>query len=104
MKNMNVRLSTLWVFAVFNYLYADIITLMDSAMLRQIMAGMIGSIQITEGFLLGGAILIETAIAMVLLSDGRAYPQRLSPTSLNGRRESTASGTARPLRGRTGRE
>jgi hypothetical protein len=68
MKDMKVRLSTLWVFAMFNYLYADMFTLMDPAALREIMTGQIGSIKITQGFLLGGAILIETAIAMVLLS------------------------------------
>jgi hypothetical protein len=68
MKDMKVRLSTLWVFAMFNYLYADMFTLMDPVSLREIMTGQVGSIQITQGFLFGGAILIETAIAMVLLS------------------------------------
>ena len=73
MKNMNVRLSTLWIFAVFNYLYADIVTLMDPDILGQIMTGSIGSMEISEGFLLGGAILVETAIAMVVLSRVLAY-------------------------------
>ncbi len=68
MKDMKIRLSTLWVFAMFNYLYADIVTLMDPAALKEIMTGQIGSMQITQGFLLGAAILMETAIAMVLLS------------------------------------
>ena len=68
MKDMKVRFSTLWVFAIFNYIYADVFTLMDPVAQREIMAGQVGSIQITQGFLLGGAILIETAIAMVLLS------------------------------------
>ncbi|HEU5260006.1 MAG TPA: DUF6326 family protein [Gemmatimonadales bacterium] len=67
-KNMKVRLSTLWVFAIFNYLYADVFTLIDPVALRQIMTGQVGSIQITQGFLFGAAILIETAIVMVLLS------------------------------------
>jgi hypothetical protein len=58
----------MWVFAMFNYLYADVVTLTDPVALRQILTGQVGSMQITQGFLLGSAILMETAIAMVLLS------------------------------------
>ncbi len=68
MKDMRVRFSTLWIFAMFNYLYADVTTLMDPGQLKHIMAGTTGPIKITQGFLLGAAILMETAIAMVLLS------------------------------------
>lgn len=68
MKDMNVRFSTLWIFAMFNYLYADIHSLIDPTTLKEIMTGYIGPLPITQGFLLGSAILIETAIAMVLLS------------------------------------
>jgi cytochrome b561 len=65
---MRVRLSTLWIFAMLNYLYADVVTLMDPAALKTIAAGQVGSIHVTPGFLLGAAVLMETAIAMVLLS------------------------------------
>ena len=68
MRDMKVKLSLLWIFAMFNYLYADVMTLMDSSVLKELMKGYAGHIQITQGFLLGAAILIETAIAMVLLS------------------------------------
>ena len=68
MKDMKVRFSTLWVFAVFNYAYADIHSLIDPTTLKQTMTGYVGSLQITQGFLLGSAILMETSIAMVLLS------------------------------------
>jgi hypothetical protein len=68
MKDMKVRLSTLWLFAMLNYLYADVMTLMDPEGLRAVMSGYAGSMEITQGFLLGAAILMETAIAMVLLS------------------------------------
>lgn len=74
MKDMKVKLSTLWVFAMFNYLYADVASLMDPRNLREIMTGHVGPIEITPGFLLGAAILMETAIAMVLLS--RVLPYR----------------------------
>lgn len=68
MKDMNVRLQTLWIFVMFNYLYADVLGLHDSAVLNEIMTGQVGSLDINQGFLLGAAILMETAIAMVLLS------------------------------------
>jgi hypothetical protein len=68
MKDRKVILSTLWIFAMFNYLYADVVTLMDPAGLKIIMSGYVGSMQITPGFLLGAAVLMETAMAMVLLS------------------------------------
>jgi Family of unknown function (DUF6326) len=67
-KDMKVRLSTLWIFAMFNYLYADVMSLTDPRSREMVTTGSAGSLQITEGFLLGAAILMETAIAMVLLS------------------------------------
>jgi Ni,Fe-hydrogenase I cytochrome b subunit len=68
-----VILSTLWIFAMFNYLYADVYGLFFNPVLqkeltKELLSGYIGSIQITQGFVLVTAILMETAIAMVLLS------------------------------------
>ena len=37
-------------------------------MLEQLMTGSVGGLQITQAWLLGGVILMETAIAMVVLS------------------------------------
>ncbi len=68
MKDTKVLLSTLWIFATFNYLYCDVLTIMDSRVLKQIITGTIGGIKMTQGFLMGAAILIEIPIAMVLLS------------------------------------
>jgi hypothetical protein len=69
---VKTKLSTLWIFAVFNYLYAylyaDVNTLMDPEGLKIIMSGSLGSIYISQWFLLGAAILMETAIVMVFLS------------------------------------
>jgi hypothetical protein len=62
-------LSTLWIFATLNYVYADVFNLyFDTEAIKQVQAGYIGSMRITQGLVLGFAILIETAIAMVLLS------------------------------------
>ena len=62
------RLSTLWVFATLNYLYCDVLTLMDPAKLKQFLAGRVGGMNITQGFLLASAVLMEISLAMVLLS------------------------------------
>jgi hypothetical protein len=66
--DMKVLLSTLWIFAMFNYLYADVLTMYEPGVLEELMTGSVGGIQFTQGFLLGAAILMETAIVMVLLS------------------------------------
>ena len=63
-----VLLSTLWIFAMFNYIYADILSFFEPGNLEAIMTGSIGGLQISQGFLLGAAVLMETATAMVLLS------------------------------------
>ena len=63
-----VLLSTLWIFALFNYMYADILTLMDSTVLQEMMTGTVGGIEMTQEMFLVGAILMETAIVMVVLS------------------------------------
>ncbi len=66
-KDRKVMLSTLWIFAVLNYIYADVFGSKDPEMLKQLITGT-GPLQMTGGFLFWAAILMETAIAMVLLS------------------------------------
>lgn len=68
MKDTRARLSTLWIFAMLNYLYCDIVGLMDSGQLRQFLAGRVGGMDITQEFLLGASVLMELPIAMVVLS------------------------------------
>lgn len=63
-----ILLSTLWIFAILNYLYCDILGIMDVNLLKQYLTGQVGGMTINEGFLLGAAILMEIPIAMVLLS------------------------------------
>jgi hypothetical protein len=60
-----VKLFVLWVFVLINMAYADILSLMDSTSpIRSVMAGN----PLPDGGLLMGAILMETAIAMVILT------------------------------------
>ena len=73
MKDRKVILSTLWIFALFNFAYADILTLYFDHVLQKdawnlFQSGYVGSLQISQGFVLLGAVLMETGIAMVLLS------------------------------------
>jgi hypothetical protein len=63
-----ILLSTLWIFTLLNYLYCDIISLMDSNLLNQYLTGTVNGMEINENFLLGAVILMEIPIAMILLS------------------------------------
>jgi Family of unknown function (DUF6326) len=58
MHDVKVRLSTLWVFVLFNFLYADVMGLFDPRL----------SSQLTQEALLAASFLMEIPIAMVLLS------------------------------------
>ena len=70
---MRSKLSTLWIFATLNYLYCDVVTLMDHNLLRQFLAGNVGGMDISQGFLLAAGVLVEIPIAMVLLSRFLGY-------------------------------
>lgn len=59
------KISALWLFAILTYTYGDVVTLMDPVKH--------GSIQLTQGFLLGGSIFMMIPIAMVLLSRTLQY-------------------------------
>lgn len=60
MSDMKRRISALWLFAMLTYTYGDVVILMDPVKHD--------SIQLTEGFLLGGSIFMMIPITMVLLS------------------------------------
>src|SRR6266849_6153369 len=53
-----MMLFTLWIFATFNYVYADVVTLFDKSV----------ATSLSQGTLFGAAVLVETAIAMIPLS------------------------------------
>ena len=66
--DMKVKLSTLWIFILFNITFLDIHGLLKPGFLEEVMTGTIDGIQMTEELLLLGAIMMEIPIAMVLLS------------------------------------
>ncbi len=66
--DMKPKLSTLWIFVVFNILFLEFHKLLQPGFLEEVMTGFVGGVQMTQGVLLLGAIVLEIPIAMVLLS------------------------------------
>lgn len=60
-------LSTLWIFVMFNMVFADIVGFMNPGALEGIMTGTVG-LEITQELLLVFSILLEIPIAMIFLS------------------------------------
>jgi hypothetical protein len=67
MVDRKAALSTLWIFVMFNFLYADVVALFDVVYNGESNANR-GSIQFTPGTLLGVSVLMEIPMAMVILS------------------------------------
>jgi hypothetical protein len=63
-----VLLSTLWIFVMLNYLYCDILSNMESSVLRDLLSGQVAGMTLNQGFLLGAGVLMEIPTALVLLS------------------------------------
>ncbi|GGQ63598.1 DUF6326 family protein [Couchioplanes azureus] len=68
--------SSLWLFAILNYAYCDILGLYWSEDLAALLTGEIHGIRFTQGFLLGAAILMTIPIGAVLVS--RIAPHRVA--------------------------
>jgi hypothetical protein len=71
---MKALLSTLWIFVLFNIVFRDIHEILRPGFLEEVMTGTVNGVQMTEGFLLLGGMMLEIPIAMVLLS--RVLPYR----------------------------
>lgn len=65
--DMKVKLSILWIFVMFNMVFADIVGFMNPGALEDIITGAVG-FQITQEVLLVFSILLEIPIAMIVLS------------------------------------
>ena len=70
MKDPRSALPWLWVFMLVNFLYCDVVTLFDPAILRNTLADhpAPGSVQMTPEALLAAALLMEVPMAMMVLS------------------------------------
>ena len=67
-EDMKAKLSTLWIFLMFNMVFADIFSFMYPGSLQQIMTGIVDGTKITPEFLLIAAMVTEISITMVFLS------------------------------------
>jgi Family of unknown function (DUF6326) len=68
--DMRILLILLWVFFSVNFMYCDTLSSLEPGVLQNEMAGYVadGSIKVTDGFLLGTAILFEIPFLMIVLS------------------------------------
>lgn len=62
-----MRYSSLWAFTSLNYLYADLVGLMDAEMLNQYQTGIVKDVEIIPGFLTGAAAYMQLPLANVFL-------------------------------------
>lgn len=62
------KLSTLWMFYLFNTIFRDLHEFVEPGFIEQVMTGTFNGIQITEPLLLFGGFVAEVPISMVLLS------------------------------------
>jgi hypothetical protein len=71
-RRVGETLTMLWIFVLFNYVYADIGTIFviftRPELLERLQSGKFGSFHLTEGFVLAGAVMMEICIAMIPLS------------------------------------
>ena len=63
------KFSNLWIFAILNYLYCDVVGLMDANLLCQFLTGNVNGMEMSPSLLLSASILMELPILMVLLSN-----------------------------------
>lgn len=61
-------LSLVWLFVLLNFVYCDVIGLHDPSLVRSLIEGHAGDIEITPPFLLASSVLMEIPIAMVLVT------------------------------------
>ena len=65
---MKAKLSTLWIFVLFNITFRDIHEFLKPGFIEEVMTGVVNGNQLTDELFLIGGIMIEVPIAMVLLS------------------------------------
>ena len=70
MRDTKILLSLLWIFFSFTFVYADVRSSLEPGVLEETMTGYVagGTVQITQGFLLGTAIIWEIPFVMIVLS------------------------------------
>jgi hypothetical protein len=68
MKDRKMVLSTLWIYLSVNYIYCDHLENMQPGTIKELLAGQIGTIQVTPEFLLVAAVMLQIPFMMIVLS------------------------------------
>lgn len=66
--NQKIKISALWTAVMFLYAYADIKAFFRPGIIDGLIAGKAGDFQITQGFLLGSAVIMAIPSLMIFLS------------------------------------
>ena len=66
--DVRAKLSTLWIFVLFNIIFSEFHKLLQPGFLEEVMTGTISGVQMSQEVLLLGAMVLEIPIAMALLS------------------------------------
>lgn len=69
----NDVISTLWIFTMLNYIYCDVFSMHYAPLLKLLLTGKVGNIELTQEFLLIGAIIMEISMLMIVLSKYLPY-------------------------------
>jgi len=67
LPNRRFKYSSLWTFVCLNYLYADLVGLMDANYLNQYVTGIVNGIEITPGFLAAAGVYMQIPLINVFL-------------------------------------
>lgn len=76
MQDKKGLLSTLWIFLTVNYIYCDHLGIMEPGVIKDLLSGHVGTIQLTQEFLLAAAILMQIPFIMIVLA--RVLPYRVN--------------------------
>jgi hypothetical protein len=61
-------LSALWIYLSVNYIYCDHLGILEAGMLKGLLTGYIGTIEVSQGFLIAAALLMQIPFVMIVLS------------------------------------
>ena len=67
-NDRKVVLSTLWIYLSVNYIYCDHLGIMETEILKGLLTGYVGTIHITQEFLMAAALLMQIPFMMIVLS------------------------------------
>ncbi len=71
--NKRAKLSSLWIFIFFNMIFRDLHEFARPGFLEEMMTGVVGGVQITEGLMLVGGLMVAIPLLMIPLIQFLGY-------------------------------